>query len=119
MFRILNAIFVVTYFNPDEFWQSLEIAHRIVFGSGFTTWEWSEQARIRGAAHPFIFVPVYFLLKLLGWDSPWMTAYSPRIIQAVLAAVGDVFLFKFARKEFGKDVAFWTVRREVCVLVNV
>lgn len=30
--RILNALLVRTYFNPDEHWQALEVAHRLVFG---------------------------------------------------------------------------------------
>lgn len=30
--RMLNAMLVQTYFNPDEHWQSLEVAHHIVFG---------------------------------------------------------------------------------------
>jgi len=32
LFRILNSLFVVTYFNPDEYWQSMEVAHNKVFG---------------------------------------------------------------------------------------
>jgi hypothetical protein len=32
LFRILNAIFTKTYFNPDEYWQSVEVGHYIVFG---------------------------------------------------------------------------------------
>jgi GPI mannosyltransferase 3 len=31
-FRIANAALLQTSFNPDEYWQSLEVAHRIVFG---------------------------------------------------------------------------------------
>ena len=30
--RIVNSLVVQTYFNPDEHWQSLEVAHRLVFG---------------------------------------------------------------------------------------
>lgn len=32
LFRIINAIFTKTYFNPDEYWQSVEVAHYLVFG---------------------------------------------------------------------------------------
>ena len=38
-FRVANALLVQTYFNPDEHWQALEVAHRITFGYiyfGFT-----------------------------------------------------------------------------------
>lgn len=31
-FRIANALLVQTYFNPDEHWQALEVAHHIAFG---------------------------------------------------------------------------------------
>jgi hypothetical protein len=31
-FRAANALLVRTYFNPDEHWQSLEVAHRVAFG---------------------------------------------------------------------------------------
>lgn len=31
-FRMLNSLLVQTYFNPDEHWQALEVAHRITFG---------------------------------------------------------------------------------------
>lgn len=30
--RIINSLLVQTYFNPDEHWQALEVAHRITFG---------------------------------------------------------------------------------------
>lgn len=32
LFRAANALSLQTSFAPDEFWQSLEVAHKIVFG---------------------------------------------------------------------------------------
>ncbi len=32
IFRTVNALFNYTAFVPDEYWQSLEVAHRMVFG---------------------------------------------------------------------------------------
>ena len=32
VFRILNALLCCTAFVPDEYWQSLEVAHNMVFG---------------------------------------------------------------------------------------
>jgi phosphatidylinositol glycan class B len=32
IFRIINCLIICTAFDPDEYWQSLEVAHRIVFG---------------------------------------------------------------------------------------
>ena len=30
--RMANALLVQTYFNPDEHWQALEVAHCVTFG---------------------------------------------------------------------------------------
>lgn len=38
LFRSLNGVFVNTWFDPDETWQSLEVAHHTVFGVGYLTW---------------------------------------------------------------------------------
>lgn len=32
VFRVLNSLLIRTYFDPDEHWQSLEVAHRVAFG---------------------------------------------------------------------------------------
>jgi len=39
-FRLINAYFSRSFFQPDEYWQSLEPAHLWVFGYGWKTWEW-------------------------------------------------------------------------------
>ena len=33
VFRIINAWMIQTSFVPDEYWQSLEVAHKAIFGS--------------------------------------------------------------------------------------
>ena len=92
-FRIFDGLFVRTYFNPDEFWQSMEVAHNRAFGFvsiakdlccfeafvtinklnkkitsyGHLTWEWKDA--IRGYTHPFIFTILYQILKVLEIDS--------------------------------------------------
>lgn len=35
--RIINSLLVQTYFNPDEHWQALEVAHHITFGYFFSS----------------------------------------------------------------------------------
>ena len=52
--RMFSVIFTQTFFVPDEYWQSTEVAHRQVFGYGYLTWEW--KAQIRSYFYPFIFV---------------------------------------------------------------
>lgn len=41
MFRGLSLC-SQTFFQPDEFYQAYEPAHRLVFGTGYLTWEWRD-----------------------------------------------------------------------------
>ena len=66
--RILQALFTSTFFQPDEFFQALEPAHRLVFGYGHLTWEWRYIRPIRSIIYPAIFVPAYWLVKVLGLE---------------------------------------------------
>ncbi|CAM6090733.1 unnamed protein product [Calypogeia fissa] len=104
-FRLLNAFLVRTYFNPDEHWQALEVAHRMVFGYGHLTWEWKRG--IRSYVHPLIFAALYKLLALMGLDTPWIMARAPRLFQALVAAVGDLYLFKLSFRLFGRKTAYF------------
>lgn len=80
VFRILVALVTSrTVFAPDEHWQSLEVAHQVVFGYGYQTWEWRDRRAlvgmsgwgngpIRSFIYPAFFVPLYWLLQKLGLD---------------------------------------------------
>lgn len=59
-----------TFFQPDEYWQSIEIAHRIVFGYGYQTWEWMTSKPIRSVVYPAMFVPLYKAMKAMHIDNP-------------------------------------------------
>lgn len=67
LLRIVNALLVDTFFQPDEFYQALEVAHRLVFGYGYLTWEWREA--VRSALHPMLFALVYKVLGITGLDN--------------------------------------------------
>lgn len=84
-FRLLNALVSRTFFQPDEYWQALEVAHRLVFGYGYQSWEWRHAAAgakvgamellaggggggIRSPLYPFLFVPLFWILKVTGLD---------------------------------------------------
>ena len=64
--RIINCLLVATYFQPDAEWQGLEIAHRIVFGYGYTTWEWRPENALRSPLGALVYVPAFALAKLFG-----------------------------------------------------
>lgn len=66
--RVGVALLMSTYFQPDEYFQSLEPAHKLVFGYGHLTWEWQAKPPIRSIFFPAIFVPVYWILRVTKLD---------------------------------------------------
>jgi phosphatidylinositol glycan class B len=104
---------IKTSFVPDEFWQGPEVAHNLVFGYGYLTWEW--QQGLRGFTFPLFFAGAFKLLHILGMDSATALIMVPRVLQAILAAFGDLYLFKLSTKLFGKESAKWSL---LCGLVS-
>ncbi|CBF85606.1 hypothetical protein AN1811.2 [Aspergillus nidulans FGSC A4] len=108
-FRLVNALTVRTFFQPDEFFQSLEPAWKIAFGTNqgpWITWEWEHQ--LRSSLHPLIFAAVYTVADLVARTlglTPTSRAElliaGPGITQAVIAAVGDFYTWKLARYIYG------------------
>jgi phosphatidylinositol glycan class B len=78
LFRTINALLVQTFFQPDEYWQSLEIAHRIVFGYGYETWEWRSSSPVRSPLHALLFVPPYWILRVLRLDDTYLLVKKKR-----------------------------------------
>ncbi|KAK1265455.1 hypothetical protein QJS04_geneDACA011465 [Acorus gramineus] len=106
-FRATNAMFVQTYFNPDEHWQSLEVAHRIAFGYGHLTWEWKKG--IRSYLHPLIFASLYKILAFFGLDITLIMVKAPRLLQSFFSAFGDLYLYKLSCLIFNESVAQWAL----------
>jgi phosphatidylinositol glycan class B len=90
-----------TFFEADEFWQGPEVAHRLVFGYGHLTWEWSEG--LRSYLHPLLFAALFKIIALFRIDTPFIVALSPRLLQALFAAVADVHVYALAIRLFGRD----------------
>jgi phosphatidylinositol glycan class B len=80
-----------TFFEADEFWQGPEVAHKLVFGYGHLTWEWSEG--LRSYLHPLIFAVLYKIIAIFRIDTPLIVSLSPRLLQALFAAVADVHVY--------------------------
>ncbi|KAG5517874.1 hypothetical protein PMAC_000328 [Pneumocystis sp. 'macacae'] len=96
-----------TFFQPDEYWQSLEPAHQFVYGYGYLTWEWREG--VRDVVHPAIFSVIYWFLKLIKYDSPYLIIICPKLLQATFAAISDFYAVKLSRKLYGRRVSLWTL----------
>ena len=109
IFRTLNAYLTQTYDNPDEYWQSQEVAHNLVFGYGYMTWEWRE--RIRSFAHPLVFALLYQLIQWVGLDDTLVLVAAPRYLQAWISATADVATYSLAKKIFSNEIAFPMVKK--------
>ncbi|CAG9129766.1 unnamed protein product [Plutella xylostella] len=108
--RILSVFLVQTWYVPDEYWQTLEVAHKQVFGYGAVTWEW--QKGIRSYLYPGVVSAVYSVLKFTGLDHPEALVLIPRILQALLSAVADYSFYKWTgERKWGLFLAltswFW------------
>ena len=106
LLRVSFALLSRTWHVPDETWQSVEIAHGLVFGYGYKTWEWRNDIALRTYLYPLLFYPSFTILKILGMDSPWILVLIPKLIQALVSAIGDVAIFNFARRRFSRDPNF-------------
>ncbi|XP_075161416.1 phosphatidylinositol glycan anchor biosynthesis class B isoform X2 [Haematobia irritans] len=94
----LSSVFVVkTFYVPDEYWQSLEVAHKITFGYGHLTWEWVHG--IRSYVYPMLIAGVYKLLALLSLDTVQLLVLIPRILQATLSSYSDYRFFIWTGKK--------------------
>ncbi|KAJ5514388.1 GPI mannosyltransferase [Penicillium fimorum] len=110
-FRLVNAFAVRTFFQPDEYFQSLEPAWQIAFGQGqgaWVTWEWRHQ--LRSSLHPLFFAAIYKVVDFLTSTfsvSPATRAElliaAPKTAQAVVAAIGDFYTWKLAVRVYGTD----------------
>ncbi|KAI6652145.1 hypothetical protein LOD99_4690 [Oopsacas minuta] len=104
-FRLSNAILCKTSFDPDEYWQALEVAHRRTYGYGYLTWEWHTQ--LRSYLFPYVFECLYRVISFFGEFeySRLLLILCPRLLMAVLAYMTDVYTFKICHILFGRMTA--------------
>jgi hypothetical protein len=98
---MLMALLSVSWYVPDETWQSVEISHGVVWpGKSFKTWEWDHG--LRSYLHPLLFVPGFEILKFFQMDSPFIVSTLPRLLQGLLTSVADVTFVGFFDRHFAK-----------------
>ncbi|KAJ6502310.1 glycosyltransferase family 22 protein [Mycena sanguinolenta] len=105
--RVFIALSTWTVFQPDEYFQSLEPAHHLVFGYGHLTWEWLSPRPIRSILYPALNVPIYWFLKVTGLDTlgtfgDWLVIGGPRVLHGSLASLTDIFLCSLTSKVIGE-----------------
>lgn len=91
--RILSVFVVKSWYVPDEYWQSLEVGHKLAFGYGYLTWEWNKG--IRSYLHPLCISVLYRALAWLNIDRVEYLVFGPRILQAILSAASDYCFYRW------------------------
>jgi hypothetical protein len=91
---------------PDEIYQSLEPAHRLVFGYGLVAWEFLKGAR--SWAFPGLIAGLLKLAQLSGLDSP--RAYLT-LVRSTMAAIGTLTIWAVYRlsRRLGAEPLFAAV----------
>lgn len=119
VFRFINALCVQTFFQPDEYFQSLEPAWQMAFGSqsgAWITWEWQNQ--LRSSLHPALFAVLYYVadkpMEFLGFFPQFraiILGVLPNVVQALIASYGDYYTWQMAQKLYGlgSNAAFVTL----------
>ncbi|VDN30781.1 unnamed protein product [Gongylonema pulchrum] len=103
IFRLLNALLVRTYFVPDELFQSVEVAHRAVYGVGYVSWEWKWS--LRSVLHPACIALLYRIGRSLGIDSALYVTEAPRLLHALLFAFSDFSFYGLAHRTLASHSA--------------
>ncbi|KHJ84139.1 plasmid Maintenance Protein [Oesophagostomum dentatum] len=106
-FRLLGVLLIQTWFVPDEVYQSTEVAHRAVFGTGHLTWEWTHA--LRSPLHPAVIAALYKPIQWLELDSQVVIAKLPRIFHAFVFSFGDYAFYLLSRRLLlSVDAAFYS-----------
>ncbi|KAH9836920.1 glycosyltransferase family 22 protein [Teratosphaeria destructans] len=110
-FRVVNALCIRTFFQPDEYFQSLEPAWQSAFGpesGAWITWEWREH--LRSSAHPILFSAAYRVaanicnfLNLKPEAQAEVYIAGPKLLQAGIAAAGDWYTWRLAGEVYDHE----------------
>ena len=106
----LSGDFVV---HPDEIMQYLEPAHRLVFGSGVTYWEYFYGAR--SWLVPGTVAGVLLLFDAVGLGQPFWYIGGVKLLFCAISLAIPAGMYVFARRHFGETAgraallagAFW------------
>ena len=105
LWRSVWAVLSQSWYVPDETWQSVEVAHRVVWAQGHLTWE-SDQA-IRSSLLSLPYVLVFQVLALLHLDYQVLVVLCPRLLAGLVTAAGDWCLYRLVTVREGRRVAAW------------
>ena len=83
LLRIYAAVSHIDTVHPDEHFQNLEPASKVVFGFGWMSWEWDVGSRSWFV--PALYMPLLFVFKLLGFNGGPAPIIGCRVMMAILS----------------------------------
>lgn len=105
--RLFHLYIVRSWYVPDEYWQSLEIAHYVTFGYGYRTWEWI--VGIRSYMTLSWIILIYNALKLFSMDILQFLIWTPRLLQTLFTSFSDYCFVCWIQKHTKCSNIFWPV----------
>ncbi|KAF0121775.1 MAG: Alg9 family protein mannosyltransferase [Xanthobacteraceae bacterium] len=96
--RASIALALPTLYHPDEIYQALENAHRMVFGYGYVTWE--AEYGIRSSVFPGFLAGIIQASRLLG-EGPHVYLPAVTVVLAALAAGAVTCAYLWASRLYG------------------
>ncbi|XP_050443726.1 GPI mannosyltransferase 3 [Adelges cooleyi] len=103
--RLIHLLIVRSWFVPDEYWQALEIAHRLTYGYGYRTWEWI--LGIRSYVSVLWIVLIYKTLNLFHLDSVQLLIWTPRVFQMFFSVYSDYCFIRWLQKHSSCKNILW------------
>ena len=103
--RLLWAVMSQTWYVPDETWQSVEVAHRTVWGRGNLTWE--ADLAIRSSLQSLPHAVLFKVLALFHLDFQVLVVLLPKMMTGLLTALGDHSFYQFVRRREGRGCSAW------------
>uniref|UniRef100_A0A914I2I2 Mannosyltransferase n=1 Tax=Globodera rostochiensis TaxID=31243 RepID=A0A914I2I2_GLORO len=96
--RFVCLAFSTSWFVPDEVFQSVEVAYRMVYGRGYLAWEWNSSWALRSSLHPLLYAAIFWTLRTLRLDFGPLIRWAPHLFHALLFSVADAFYLKWTHK---------------------
>lgn len=91
--------------HPDQLWQASQVAYNWVYGGVFLSWEWAPEYQLRNTIYPAFLAGPLYLLKEQGLDTQPVVLLQPYLTHSILVILGDLFLWKSAKKYVGSEGA--------------
>ena len=71
----------------------------------FLSWEWADQYQLRNTIYPAYLAAPLYLLKQFSLDYQSIVLVQPYLTHCLLVIMGDIFLWKSAKKYVGDNAA--------------